>query len=397
MKKQVVALALCLGLLAQPFGVTAVHGQEIRPAGPSDFDIPCKAAILVEEDTGTALYEKNADERRPIASITKVMTLLLAFEALESGKVRLTDAVPVSEHAYGMGGSQIWLEPGEQLTLNDMFKAICISSANDAAVAVAELIGGSEPAFVEQMNRKAAALGMKNTHFENACGLDSAGHLSSARDVAIMSREMLLHHPEVENYCTVWMDSLRGGQTQLINTNKLLKSYSGITGLKTGTTGGAGVCISASASRGGLRLIAVVLGAASGKERFQAAAALLDYGFANYENAEVSLPENPPQTLPVTGGMAAAVALQYAAPQKYLTAKGQGGGLKAVLDLPQSLAAPVAAGQAVGSVQIFDGQSRVAAYPVAAAEEIPARSFAICFRRLAAALLARPLDFVQNG
>ena len=299
MKNRAVTLLLCLMLAAlsilRAFPASA---EGITPATAADFDLPCAAAILIDEDSGTVLYEKNTDDRRPIASITKVMTLLLTFEASEAGRVRLDDAVPVSEHAYHMGGSQIWLEPGEQMTLKEMLKAICISSANDAAVAVAEYIGGSEAAFAEQMNARAAELGMTNTHFVNACGLDAEGHLSSARDVALMSREILLHHSEVRDYCSVWMDTLRGGATQLVNTNKLLKSYTGITGLKTGTTGKAGVCISASAERDGLRLIAVVLGAASGKERFQAATTLLDYGFSHFESAEAALPADAPPDTP---------------------------------------------------------------------------------------------------
>ena len=309
MKKRTVTLILCL-LLAL-FSMVRAHAEAIPPATTADFDLPCKAAILVDEDSGTVLYEKNADERRPIASITKVMTLLLTFEALEAGKIQLTDIVPISEHAYSMGGSQIWLEPGEQMTLEELLKAICISSANDAAVAVAEFVGGSEGVFVQAMNDRAAELGMRSTHFENACGLDAPNHLSTARDVAAMSREMLLHHKEIANYCTIWMDSLRNGQTQLVNTNKLLKSYTGTTGLKTGTTNGAGVCISASAERDGLRLIAVVLGSDSGKERFAAATTLLDYGFANFESAQAALPDNAPRTLPVTRGTTDAVTLQY--------------------------------------------------------------------------------------
>lgn len=296
---------------------------DINPATDRDFDVPCQAAILIDEDSGTVLYEKNADECRPIASITKIMTLLLTFEALEAGKVSLSDTVPVSEHAYHMGGSQIWLEPGEQLTLDEMLKAICISSANDAAVAVAEFIGGSEPVFVERMNARAKELGMQSTTFRNACGLDEDGHLSTARDVAIMSREMLLNHPEIENYCTVWMDTLRGGATQLVNTNKLLKSYNGITGLKTGTTGKAGVCISASASRDDLRLIAVVLGSSSGKERFAAATSLLDYGFAMFESALVPIPADAPKTLPVQKGEEPVLELCYTAPERCLAVKGR--------------------------------------------------------------------------
>ena len=388
MNKRAVTLLLCLMLAALSIlrGFTA-SAAEFTPATTADFDVPCAAAILVDEDSGTVLYEKNADARRPIASITKVMTLLLTFEALETGKISLDDFVPVSEHAYHMGGSQIWLEPGEEMTLNDMLKAICISSANDAAVAVAEYVGGSEPAFAEMMNARAAELGMTNTHFVNACGLDEPEHLSTARDVAAMSREMLLHHTEVRDYCSIWMDTLRGGATQLVNTNKLLKSYSGITGLKTGTTGKAGVCISASAERDGLRLIAVVLGAASGKERFQAASTLLDYGFSHFESAAAELPADAPLSLPVERGTAESVALTYTAPERCLMPKGESSTLQIALDLPQKLAAPIRAGETVGTVKISNGSAELASYPVTAAQDVDALSFTYCLHRLAEGLL----------
>ena len=388
MNKRAVTLLLCLMLAALSIlrGFTA-SAAEFTPATTADFDVPCAAAILVDEDSGTVLYEKNADARRPIASITKVMTLLLTFEALEAGKISLDDFVPVSEHAYHMGGSQIWLEPGEEMTLNDMLKAICISSANDAAVAVAEYVGGSEPAFAEMMNARAAELGMTNTHFVNACGLDEPEHLSTARDVAVMSREMLLHHTEVRDYCSIWMDTLRGGATQLVNTNKLLKSYSGITGLKTGTTGKAGVCISASAERDGLRLIAVVLGAASGKERFQAASTLLDYGFSHFESAAAELPADAPLSLPVKRGTAESVALTYTAPERCLMPKGESSTLQVALDLPQKLAAPIRAGETVGTVKISNESAELASYPVTAAQDVDALSFTYCLHRLAEGLL----------
>ena len=383
MKKKIVLAVLCL-LLA----VTAVLRSYadaipgVQAAGVQDFDVPCAAAVLIDEDSGTVLYEKNADERRPVASITKVMTLLLTFEALQAGKISLTDIVPVSEHAYHMGGSQIWLEPGEQLTLQEMLKAICISSANDAAVAVAEFVAGSEPAFVDAMNARAAALGMTATHFANACGLDEEGHLSSARDVAVMSREMLLHHPEVREYCTVWMDTLRGGKTQLVNTNKLLKSYPGITGLKTGTTGKAGVCITASAERDGLRLIAVVLGAASGKERFEAAKTLLDYGFAHYDSAEVTLPDDAPEELPMKRGTAETAALDYAAPERLLVPKGEGSDLQTKILLPEALQAPVKQGSPVGSWQLLRGETVLQELPICAAQDVQALSFGYCLHYL---------------
>ena len=383
MKKKIVLAVLCL-LLA----VTAVLRSYadavpgVQAAGVQDFDVPCAAAVLIDEDSGTVLYEKNADERRPVASITKVMTLLLTFEALQAGKIALGDIVPISEHAYHMGGSQIWLEPGEQLTLQEMLKAICISSANDAAVAVAEFVAGSEPAFVDTMNARAAALGMTATHFANACGLDEEGHLSSARDVAVMSREMLLHHPEVREYCTVWMDTLRGGRTQLVNTNKLLKSYPGITGLKTGTTGKAGVCITASAERDGLRLIAVVLGASSGKERFEAAKTLLDYGFAHYDSAEVTLPDDAPEELPVKRGTAETTTLDYAAPERLLVPKGEGRDLQTKILLPDTLQAPVRQGSPVGSWQLLRGETVLQELPICAAQDVQALSFGYCLRYL---------------
>ena len=383
-----------LMFLALPSSARALA---VEPANDQTFDLPCQAAILVDEDSGTVLYEKNADEQRPIASITKVMTLLLTFEAMEAGKISREDTVPVSEHAYSMGGSQIWLEPGEEMTLDDMLKAICISSANDAAVAVAEYVGGSEGAFVSMMNEKAAALGMDRTHFENACGLDSEGHLSTARDVATMSREVLLHHPEVEDYCMIWSDSLRGGETQLVNTNKLLRRYTGITGLKTGTTGKAGVCISASAERDGLRLVAVVLGAASSEDRFDAATALLDYGFAHYESAAAPMPKQAPSTLPVQHGTEPTVTLQYTVPDSFLVAKGGGAALQAELSLPEQLEAPVRQGQTVGTMTIRSGQQGIASCPIVAETEVPARSFGFCFRRLVESLLPERENFVQNG
>ena len=387
MKKRAVTLLLCLVLvvlsLLRGFAASAAG---IIPATNADFDVPCAAAILIDEDSGTVLYEKNADARRPIASITKVMTLLLAFEALEAGKIHLDDFVPVSEHAYHMGGSQIWLEPGEQMTLDDMLKAICISSANDAAVAVAEYVGGSETAFAEMMNVRAYELGMTNTHFVNACGLDEAGHLSTARDVALMSREMLLHHTEVRDYCSIWMDTLRGGATQLVNTNKLLKSYRGITGLKTGTTGKAGVCISASAERDGLRLIAVVLGSSSGKERFAAATSLLDYGFAMFESALVPIPADAPKTLPVQKGEEPTLELCYTAPERCLAVKGQGSALQAEVELPQTLEAPIREGSVIGSLNIKNSQGILQSCPIIAAKPVDVRSFSGCFRRVVNAL-----------
>lgn len=388
LKKRLLALALCFVLAAALCMPAAAEPLAAGRFALPDFDVPCRAAVLIDLDSGTVLYEKEPDTPMSIASITKVMTLLLTFEAIDADKVSLQDTVPVSDHAYNMGGSQIWLEPGETFTLEEMIKAICVSSANDAAVAVAEFIGGSEPAFAELMNQKAAALGMTNTTFKNACGLDEAGHLSTARDVAVMSREMLLNHPQITNYTTIWMDTLRGGATQLLNTNKLLKRYQGVTGLKTGTTSGAGVCISASASRDGLNLLAVVLGAASSAERFDAATALLDYGFANFENVAAPAPENAPASLPVTGGAEESVELRYAAPEKILVQKGEGAALTAALELPGTLAAPLAEGQQVGTVTVYSGETALGSWPVTAASAVQPMTMRLGFERLLAALTA---------
>ena len=351
-------------------------------AAAPQLDLNCRAAILIEQGSGRVLYEKNADERVPIASITKVMTLLLAFEAVHDGRLTMETPVPVSEHAYHMGGSQIWLEPGEHFTLDEMIKAICVSSANDAAVAVAELVGGSEPAFVEQMNVRAAQLGMKDTHFCNACGLDAEGHLSTARDVAVMSRQILTTCPEVLHYTGIWTDSLRGGKTRLVNTNKLLKRYNGVTGLKTGTTGGAGVCVSASASRDGLDLIAVVLGADYSKERFESAAALLDYGFSHYQAAPMPDLGQRPLQLPVQGSGESTIPLDYTAlPQRVLTKK-DGGTLSARVELPQRLEAPVAQGQTVGRVVVEKQGEQLGEYEIRAAADAPAMDFAAAWKLL---------------
>lgn len=389
---------LCAGVLcfwlfalafgsAQGAGLRAVIAEEPDPAvlvsapametaASGSLALNCRAAVLIEPESGRVLYEKSPDEKMPIASITKLMTLLLTFEAVHGGKLTLDTLVPVSEHACHMGGSQIWLEPGEQFTLDEMLRAICVSSANDAAVAVAELVGGSEPAFVEQMNARAAELGMTNTTFRNACGLDTEGHLSTARDVAVLSCYILNTCPELLHYTGIWTDSLRNGQTQLVNTNKLLKRYSGITGLKTGTTSGAGVCISASAVRDGLILIAVILGSPSSADRFNAATTLLDYGFANY--AAVPLPELPdrPLELAVKGSAEQSVPLDYSAlPKTVLMEKGAAAELRTELTLPETLEAPVEQGQTVGKASVYAGETLLSEAEVRSAADAPLLTF----------------------
>ena len=385
---------VCFWLFALAFGTAQGKGLRIQPVvqaqaepavqtltvTPPQLTLPCRAAILIDQTSGAVLYEMNADQTMPIASITKVMTLLLTFEAVHAGRLTMDTAVPVSEHAYHMGGSQIWLEPGEQFTLDEMLKAICVSSANDAAVAVAELVGGSEPAFVQQMNARAAELGMEHTTFRNACGLDTEGHLSTARDVAIMSRTILNTCPEVLHYTGIWTDTLRGGATQLVNTNKLLKRYNGITGLKTGTTSGAGVCISASATRDGLDLIAVVLGSLSSSERFTAATTLLDYGFAAYAAVPLPAMEDRPLLIKVKGSAEESVPLDYTAlPETLLMPKENAAALTAQLDLPQELEAPVQLGQTVGTVRILSRETQLGEYEVRAAADAEKMDFGTAF------------------
>mgnify|MGYP002537428671 CR=1 FL=1 len=351
--------------------------------------VSCPSALLMEKQTGTVLFAQDEHTPREPASVTKIMTLLLVMEAIDSGALSYDDVVTGSAHAAGMGGSQIWLKENEQMTVRDLLKAVCIVSGNDAAVALAEHLAGSEDAFVERMNARAQELGMNDTHFVNCTGLPAERHLTSAYDIALMSRELIWRHPDIRRFTTIWMDSLRGGASMLVNTNKLLKSYRGITGLKTGTTGKAGVCISASAERDGLRLIAVVLGSASGKERFQAASTLLDYGFAHYESAAAALPGDAPQTLPVEHGTAATVPLNYESPGHCLMPKGEGGALEAVVELPASLSAPVAAGEQVGRIKILHQGTEMCSYPITAAQNVDALSFRYCLRLLAQSLLLR--------
>ena len=336
-------------------------------------DLPVKSAVLMDQGSGTILYAENEDVQLPPASITKVMSLLLVMEAIDSGKISLTDKVVCSDTAAAYGGSQIWLKPGEEMTVDDLLKAAAISSANDATVCLSEYVAGSEEAFIGLMNQRAAELGMANTTFRCAAGLDQPGHLSTAKDVAIMSRA-LLGHPLILNYSTVWMDSLRGGETQLVNTNRMIRFYQGATGLKTGTTSGAGSCLAASASRDGLGLIAVVMGADTSDHRFAAARSLLDWGFANFMQAKLTPPEDI-LPVPVTGGVERQVEVICQPPEGILIEKGKLEAITQDVILPESVAAPVAAGQELGSIAVCVEGERVAEYPILAAEPVERMSF----------------------
>ena len=313
------------------------------------------------------------------------MTLLLVMEALDSGKIHLDDVVTTSAHAASMGGSDIWLEEGEQMSVNDMIKATAVASANDAAVALAEFISGTEDDFVAKMNEKAKSLGMKDTVFKNCNGLDEEGHLTSAYDVAVMSRA-LIQHPAIFDYTGIWLDSLRGGETQIVNTNKLLRTYDGITGLKTGTTGDAGSCITATAERNGMSLIGVVLGADSGTERFKDAATLLDYGFANYETVTLSLTDDI-YPVAVEGGMASEVAVSCGDTAALTLPKGEKEKVKRSVTMEESVEAPVSKGDKVGTISFTLNGEELASFDILADEDVEKKSFASIFTLLWQAMI----------
>ena len=354
--KKITALILSL-ILIFTFSLTAYAEPE-----DSELSLSCKSAVLMNADTGEILYKLNPEERLPEASITKVMTLLLVFEALDAGKIKLEDKVTCSAHAAGMGGSQIWLKEGETMTVGELIKAAAVGSANDASVALAEYIAGSHEAFVTMMNDRARQLGMKQTSYKNCTGLDAEGHLTSALDVATVSAE-LIKHEKIFDYSTIWMDSLRNGELQLNNTNKLLKQYDGITGLKTGTTSQAGCCVCATAQRDGMNLIAVILGAPNSKTRFAEAKKLLDHGFANWEIADAADFVPSMTDIEVKAGIETKLPVCAAMEGKILTAKGNRGKISACVTYDE-VTAPVEAGQTVGNVTLSADGIKLGEYPV---------------------------------
>ncbi|MEE0930856.1 MAG: D-alanyl-D-alanine carboxypeptidase family protein [Acutalibacteraceae bacterium] len=369
--KRLLSLLLCITfLLCGSYSVQAVSADEIT--APS--------AVLVESETGKVLFDKDSHQVRACASITKVMTLLLVFEAIDEGKISMEDNLSSSAHAASMGGSDIWLEEGEVMSVHDLIKATVVASANDAAVVLAEEISGSEDAFVEKMNQKAQELGMKETTFKNCNGLDEEGHLTSAYDVALMSRE-LIKHKEIFEFTSIWMDYLRDGKTQIVNTNKLLKTYKGITGLKTGTTSQAGSCISATATRDGLTLIAVVLGSATGTDRFSDAAALLDYGFANYCIYTPSFKEKIPE-INVKNGMQSTLKAQANISGSFVIEKGKSKEITYKLDVKEEVEAPVSKGDKVGTLTFYIGKDKLKEYPVVACHIVDEMDFSSVFALL---------------
>ncbi len=351
----------------------------------TQLEIKAKSAILMEVNTGKILYEDNSDEKLPPASITKVMTLLLVMEAIDEGSINLETVVTASAYACSMGGSQIWLKEGETMTVHELLKATVIASANDASVALAELVAGSEEGFVALMNEKAKSLGMNNTTFKNCTGLDAEGHLTTAHDVAVMSKE-LIKHDLIKNYSTVWMDSLRDGESELVNTNKLVRFYKGTTGLKTGTTSIAKYCLSATAERDGLELVAVVMAGDTSNDRFEGAKKLLDFGFANYSFACVSSELKEKET-PVSKGVKKTVKIATYQKVGILMAKTQKDDIKRECVWKENLTAPVQKGDVVGYVNIRLGEEVVGKIEIVAAEKVEKLNILVTFTQILKGIL----------
>ena len=333
-----------------------IFGYMLSFLGAGAIDVRAPGAILIEQTTGTVLFEKAADEQMHPASVTKIMTLLLTMEAIDSGKITLDDVVTCSEKVSKMEGSKVFLSKGEKITVHELLKSIAVASGNDASVAMAEHLAGNEEAFVELMNRRAAELGMGNTHFENCTGLDVDIHLTTARDIAIMSRE-LLNHPRIFDYTTIWMDSLRDGAFMLANTNRLIRFYEGANGLKTGSTSVAKYCLSGTAKRADMQLIAVILGASTSDERFEDTTALLDYGFANYAVVHKDGQGANLQDIPVIKGMASTVGVAVRGTLDFVVEKGIEGAIEEKIFMAADLLAPVEQNQTVGEISyILSGQ-----------------------------------------
>ena len=375
-----------IGLL---FGVLLFSGLPLNVLGASEetetvsIGIQAPHAILMEASTGEILYEKDAHVAVPPASVTKIMTMLLIFEALEDDKIKLEDTVVVSERAASMGGSQVFLEPNEKQTVDTMLKCIAVSSANDACVAMAEYVSGSEEAFVNKMNERAKELGMENTHFVNCNGLDVEGHVTSAYDIALMSRELLVNHPQVHDYCTIWMDTIihntaKGSQEfGLSNTNKLIKQYEYCTGLKTGSTSDAGFCVSATAKKDNMELIAVIMNGETSKSRFLDATTLLNYGYANYQiYQDTDADREKLYEIPVKGGVKTEVLPTYEKEYAYLLMNGESlTDVEKRLELPEVIEAPVVKNQILGTLSYYHGNEKMGEVNILASEEVNAAKY----------------------
>ena len=368
MKKTVSLLLLLLCLLP-------VRAQAV------DLPVEAPAALLMEKSTGRILYAKGEHEQREPASVTKIMTLLLTMEAIDEGRLHYDDVVTVSAYAASMGGSQVYLQENEQITVEELLKAVCVSSGNDAAVALGEKVAGVTELFVEQMNNRARELGMEDTHFVNCTGLPAEGHLTSAYDIALMSRELIMKHPDIRRFTTIWMDTIRGGSFGLSNTNKLIRFYDGATGLKTGSTDAAGFCISATAERDGMELIAVIMKGETSAKRNEDAKTLLNYGFSTYALANVE-PAEPLPVLPVHLGASDTVELMLDGSGKLLVEKSKAGALRQDVTLPETVDAPVKRGEQVGTLTVYDGDAKLAELPIVAAENVEKLTWSQMYDRL---------------
>ena len=365
-------IMVCISLLA---------GLLAFPAKAASLEVEAKSALLMDVATGTVLFEQSSHERLSPASVTKVMTMLLIMEAIDSGKIGWGDSVTTSEAAAAKGGSQVFLKVGESMTVEDMVKSIAVSSANDCACAMAEHLAGSEAAFVDAMNKRAQELGMEDTHFVNCTGLDDSAeaseHKTSAHDIAIMSRELLKNHPDITKFTTIWMDTIRNGEFGLSNTNKMVRFYSGCTGLKTGYTSGAGYCLSSSAERDGMELIAVIMGSATSQNRFAACKSMLDYGFANFAVYTPSVQEN--MSVPVTLGKAGSVRAVPAEASALLVEKAQLSSVTSDFVLEERVDAPVSKGQRLGTLTVKAGEQVLAQIPLVAEEGIERKGWGDIF------------------
>ena len=350
--------------------LSSVSSSSDNSIKDAKLDLACESAILIDQSTGKILYEQNSHEQLRPASVTKVMTILLIMEAIDSGKLNYTDQIPCSENASSMGGSQIWLDSKETLSVDEMLKAICVVSANDCTVAMAEYLAGSEENFVMQMNAKAKELGMNDTTFKNCHGIDEDGHVSSSYDIALMSRELLEKHPDITNYTTIYMDSLRDGKSELVNTNKLVRNYKGATGLKTGSTSLALYNLSASATRDNLSLIAVVMKAPTTKDRFQDATKLLDYGFANYSYKILGEKDDIVKTVSVSKGVSSSVDAVLEYNSGTLLQKGSDADIIQNLNIPDTISASVKKGDKLGEVVYTLNGETISTIDVVAKENV---------------------------
>ncbi|MCQ2478767.1 MAG: D-alanyl-D-alanine carboxypeptidase [Clostridia bacterium] len=343
-----------------------VYGQHL--------EINAVSAVLMEAKTGKILYEDNADQTLPPASITKIMSLLLVCEQIDNGNISLEEVINASEHACSMGGSQIWLEPNESMTVDDLLKAAVIASANDATVALGERVAGSEEGFVALMNKKAKELGMNSTTFKNCTGLDAEGHLTTANDVAIMSAA-LISHDLIKRYSTVWMDSLRDGKSELVNTNKLVRFYKGTTGLKTGTTSSAGYCLSATAEKDGMSLVAVIMGGKSSADRFNGAKKLLDYGFANYSFEQIKPDIKDNETVKVKNGTENEVNIKPSGEFNLLLKKTEKANISQKKVLNKNISAPIKKGDKLGRIELYNGDTQIDAIDITATSDVKKLNF----------------------